>query len=160
MHISYISPLSGWYLAQAQPDLTAKILPIRDWSSERQSKPHPQLGRLMYQPLYDCCMKTQLTKHYCTITGEPGIIVAVKGDQQNGTQPFYDRGADSGHRTHTPKHQILNLACLPFHHIRILRQQGSNLRWRSQSPLPYRLAMAHHIPSLLRHTAPFPESWG
>ena len=24
MHISYISPLSGWYLAQAQPDLTAK----------------------------------------------------------------------------------------------------------------------------------------
>ena len=37
----------------------------------------------------------------------------------NGTQPFYDRGADSGHRTHTPKHQILNLACLPFHHIRI-----------------------------------------
>ena len=64
-------------------------------------------------------MKTQLTKHYCTITGELGIIVAVKGDQQNGTQPFYDRGADSGHRTHTPKHQILNLACLPFHHIRI-----------------------------------------
>ena len=24
MHISYILPLSGWYLAQAQPDLTAK----------------------------------------------------------------------------------------------------------------------------------------
>ena len=24
MHISYISPLSGWYLAQARPDLTAK----------------------------------------------------------------------------------------------------------------------------------------
>lgn len=24
MHISYISPLSGWYLAQAQQDLTAK----------------------------------------------------------------------------------------------------------------------------------------
>lgn len=45
--------------------------------------------------------------------------MAVKGDQQNGTQPFYDRGADSGHRTHTPKHQILSLACLPFHHIRI-----------------------------------------
>jgi hypothetical protein len=31
-------------------------------------------------------MKTQLAKHYCTITGELGIIV-VKGDQQNGTQP-------------------------------------------------------------------------
>lgn len=26
-------------------------------------------------------MKTQLAKHYCTITGELGIIV-VKGDQQ------------------------------------------------------------------------------
>ena len=25
-----------------------------------------------------------------------------------------------------------------------LRQQESNLRWGSQSPLPYRLAMAHH----------------
>src|SRR5699024_7860591 len=26
-----------------------------------------------------------------------------------------------------------------------LRQQESNLRWRSQSPLPYRLAMAHRV---------------
>ena len=30
-----------------------------------------------------------------------------------------------------------------FQHIK-LRQQESNLRWGSQSPLPYRLAMAHH----------------
>ncbi len=28
--------------------------------------------------------------------------------------------------------------------LRELRQQESNLRWGSQSPLPYRLAMAHH----------------
>lgn len=119
MHISYISPLSGWYLAQARPDLIAKD-PTHTRLEQRKvietsSSAWKADILTVVRPLHE----TQLTKHYCTITGEPGIIVAVKGDQQNGTQPFYDRGADSGHRTHTPKHQILNLACLPFHHTRI-----------------------------------------
>lgn len=39
------------------------------------------INKRAYQ-LHHSCIITQLTKHYCTITGELGIIVAIKGDQQ------------------------------------------------------------------------------
>ena len=82
MHISYISPLSGWYLAQAQPDLTAKN-PTHTRLEQRKvvetsSSAWKADILTVIRPLH---IRTQLTKHYCTITGELGIIV-VKGDQQ------------------------------------------------------------------------------
>lgn len=75
MHISYISPLSGWYLAQAQPDLTAKD-PTHTRLEQRMGiEPTPSTWKddvlTVIRPLH---IRTQLTKHYCTITGELGII--------------------------------------------------------------------------------------
>ena len=76
MHISYISPLSGWYLAQARPDLTAKD-PTHTRLEQRKvvetsSSAWKADVFTVIRPLH---IRTQLTKHYCTITGELGIIV-------------------------------------------------------------------------------------
>lgn len=128
MHISYISPLSEWYLAQARPDLTAKD-PTHTRLEQRKvvetsSSAWKADVLTVVRPLHENPAYKALLHHHWRAGNNSGN----QRRSTNGTQPFYDRGADSGHRTHTPKHQILSLACLPFHHIRILRRRDSNSR--------------------------------
>ena len=47
----------------------------------------------------------------------------VEGSYVNRKEPpQQEGGADDGSRTHTLMQQILNLPCLPFHHIRIMAE--------------------------------------
>ena len=51
----------------------------------------------------------------------------VKGSYVNRKElPQQEGGADDGSRTHMPMQQILNLPCLPFHHIRIIGHSVSH----------------------------------
>lgn len=101
MHISYISPLSGWYLAQAQPDLTAK------------NPTHTRLEQLTRLELALSAWKADvLTTNTIAAYKNPAYKALLhhhwragnnSGQRRstNGTQPFYDRGGRKRTRTST-----------------------------------------------------------
>ena len=91
MHISYISPLSGWYLAQARPDLTAKD-PTHTRLEQRMGiEPTPSTWKddvlTVIRPLHKNPAYKALLHHHWRAGNNSG-----QRRSTNGTQPFYDRG--------------------------------------------------------------------
>lgn len=120
MHISYISPLSGWYLAQAQPDLTAK------------NPTHTRLEQLTRLELALSAWKADvLTTNTIAAYKNPAYKALLhhhwragnnsKGDQQtvrNHKLIMVDTTRfERAHRYQRQKN--LNLSCLRFHHVSI-----------------------------------------
>lgn len=102
MHISYISPLSGWYLAQAQPDLTAKN-PTHTRLEQRKvvetsSSAWKADVLAVVRPLHENPAYKALLHHHWRAGNNSGN----QRRSTNGTQPFYDRGATGETQTRKP----------------------------------------------------------
>lgn len=102
MHISYISPLSGWYLAQARPDLTAKDpthtrLEQRKVVETSSSAWKADVLAVVRPPHENPAYKTLLHHHW-----RAGNNSGNQRRSINGTQPFYDRGATGETQTRKP----------------------------------------------------------
>lgn len=101
MHISYISPLSGWYLAQARPDLTAKDSTHTRLEQRKVVETSSSAWKAdvlaVVRPLHENPAYKALLHHHWRAGNNSG-----QRSSTNGTQPFYDRGTGRGARSLTP----------------------------------------------------------
>src|SRR5699024_659116 len=107
---------------RVHPLLYPRAAPDKDWPGSALASPGQSLIRLFY-PL-------QASFLYCPHN---------MGRFTKGRPFFY---APEGGNEETPHGHLVFQASMRG--LIKLRPQESNLRWRSQSPLPYRLAMAHY----------------